>query len=560
MNNNDTNNLGNNGMTPNSLGGTTPSTPSSFGPVNGGLEQLGGVNPVNPPINSMQGESLGNSTLNMNTPQNTPPTMITPEVPTNPAPVNQGINLLNTDVPVSPAPEPEVAMQQPQDMANMTLGSMTDNVAPIAPVNNPMMENMTPTAPVDAAFNMGSQTNPSVSMNSNMNSIPDANMNPMGMNSMNQSNSFDMLQSNNNSSPFGNTGMPQPTPMGENPFAQPNMGMNPNMNGNVFGSVPTPPVGNLDGGKKKSKLKFSKTTIILIVVLVIAIIGCGVYLILTKASQTKTKGDISTKDLVLELGKPLSTNITDYALISGFNASTCTLDTSKVNTKRMGSYEYTITCGSTSKAGSIVLQDKTAPVVAVKEVMVTPGTLVSFEDFIVSCDDYTDCSYEFEDQSQSLETLVQTVGDYNLNLVVSDDYDNKTTVSLHLIVSDDAPVRNMYCTPTPTEDDDLKASLEVSYNYGINTSDILARTEKTYFYTFDNEEDYLAVKNNYSETTGINGVIGQTVFDDEEFTITILVSMSETDLGNDFNMNPFPTDYEGLRQFHIDQGITCKNR
>lgn len=557
MNNNDTNNLGNNGMTPNSLGGTTP---SSFGPVNGGLEQLGGVNPVNPPINSMQGESLGNSTLNMNTPQNTPPTMITPEVPTNPAPVNQGINLLNTDVPVSPVPEPEVAMQQPQDMANMTLGSMTDNVAPIAPVNNPMMENMAPTAPVDAAFNMGSQTNPSVSMNSNMNSIPDANMNPMGMNSMNQSNSFDMLQSNNNSSPFGNTGMPQPTPMGENPFAQPNMGMNPNMNGNVFGSVPTPPVGNLDGGKKKSKLKFSKTTIILIVVLVIAIIGCGVYLILTKASQTKTKGDISTKDLVLELGKPLSTNITDYALISGFNASTCTLDTSKVNTKRMGSYEYTITCGSTSKAGSIVLQDKTAPVVAVKEVMVTPGTLVSFEDFIVSCDDYTDCSYEFEDQSQSLETLVQTVGDYNLNLVVSDDYDNKTTVSLHLIVSDDAPVRNMYCTPTPTEDDDLKASLEVSYNYGINTSDILARTEKTYFYTFDNEEDYLAVKNNYSETTGINGVIGQTVFDDEEFTITILVSMSETDLGNDFNMNPFPTDYEGLRQFHIDQGITCKNR
>lgn len=557
MNNNDTNNLGNNGMTPNSLGGTTP---SSFGPVNGGLEQLGGVNPVNPPINSMQGENLGNSTLNMNTPQNTPPSMITPEVPTNPAPVNQGINLLNTDVPVSPVPEPEVAMQQPQDMANMTLGSMTDNVAPMAPVNNPMMENMAPTAPVDAAFNMGSQTNPSVSMNSNMNSIPDANMNPMGMNSMNQSNSFDMLQSNNNSSPFGNTGMPQPTPMGENPFAQPNMGMNPNMNGNVFGSVPTPPVGNLDGGKKKSKLKFSKTTIILIVVLVIAIIGCGVYLILTKASQTKTKGDISTKDLVLELGKPLSTNITDYALISGFNASTCTLDTSKVNTKRMGSYEYTITCGSTSKAGSIVLQDKTAPVVAVKEVMVTPGTLVSFEDFIVSCDDYTDCSYEFEDQSQSLETLVQTVGDYNLNLVVSDDYDNKTTVSLHLIVSDDAPVRNMYCTPTPTEDDDLKASLEVSYNYGINTSDILARTEKTYFYTFDNEEDYLAVKNNYSETTGINGVIGQTVFDDEEFTITILVSMSETDLGKDFNMNPFPTDYEGLRQFHIDQGITCKNR
>ena len=104
--------------------------------------------------------------------------------------------------------------------------------------------------------------------------------------------------------------------------------------------------------------------------------------------------------MVLELGQPLSTDIADYAMLTGFNASTCKLDTSKVNTKRMGSYEYTITCGSTSKAGSIVLQDKTAPVVAVKEVMVTPGTLVSFEDFIVSCNNqrnygrswYTSCN------------------------------------------------------------------------------------------------------------------------------------------------------------------------
>ncbi len=118
----------------------------------------------------------------------------------------------------------------------------------------------------------------------------------------------------------------------------------------------------------------------------------------------------------------------------------------------------------------------------------------------------------------------------------------------------------MYCTPTPTQDDTLKASIEVAYNYGINMDDVLARTEKTYVYTFDNEEDYLAVKNSYSETTGINGVVGPTVFDNANFTITITVNMTDAELGTEFNMNPFPTDYESLRQFNLDQGITCKNR
>ena len=256
----------------------------------------------------------------------------------------------------------------------------------------------------------------------------------------------------------------------------------------------------------------------------------------------------------------MSTDIADYAMLTGFNASTCKLDTSKVNTKRMGSYEYTITCGTTSKVGNIVLQDKTAPVVTTKEIMVVPGTPVAIEDFIVACTDYTECSYELEDTTQSLETLTATVGNYSLNLKVSDEYDNQTTVTLSLVVSDNAPVRYMYCTPTSTQDDTLKATLETSYNYGINMDDLLAKTDKTYLYTFDNEEDYLAAKKSYSATTGINGIVGATVFDDTEFTISITLSMTDSELGTEFNMNPFPTDYEGLRQFNLDQGITCKNR
>lgn len=592
MNNNDTNNSQNNGLNPNGFSGPQDMQNTNLGnvndvnqgapvmnsqvnlmnqtPVQPVNDSMGQVNPMMNQGQDMQGMSLGS----FEEAQNTAPQMITPEPTPAVQPMNQGMDLLNqSPAPVSPiTPDPMSVQQsqntvvtpQPTELQTASFGNLSEmnsNPQPmnggvnlssegapsiVTPQGQPMMDN---------SMNVGTSVTPDMNFNGQTNSFNSAPQPDMMNNGLNQAPVTD---------PFGNNamGMQQPgSSMDNNPFGQPNMGMNPNMNGNVFGTVPTPPVGPVDGKQKKGgKLKFSKTSILLIAVLVIAIIGVAVWYILNNASTTQTKGEISTKDLVLELGQPLSSDISDYALLTGFNASTCTLDTSKVNTKRMGSYEYTVTCGSTSRIGSIVLQDKTAPVVTTKEVMVVPGTMVNISDFIVACNDYTECSYELEDSTQSLETLTATEGNYNLNLKVSDEYDNQTTVTLSLVVSESAPVRYMYCTPTETQDDTLKASLATSYNYGINMDDLLAKTDKTYVYTFDSEEDYLAAKNSYSATTGINGIIGSTVFDDTEFTISITVSMTDSELGTEFNLNPFPTDYEGLRQFNLDQGITCKNR
>lgn len=576
MNNNDTNNLGSNGLNSNDLG--VNSNPTLTPPVNNGINQ-GVIN--NPQNNDMQGMSLGS----FSEMQNGAPAMVTPEVPPVVGEANQGVNLLNNAPVDNVEAQPSVIntpVMNPNELnSTITLEQpQMENVAPVEtvvtpPVTTPVVDqNLGMQQPTDigmitpntqtmndqSMMNNGMQfmnmNQPSMNSNVGLGATPQNDINSISNQGIVNNN---VMPSNN---PFANTpNLMQQQPSMNDPFAQPNMGMNPNMNGNVFGAVPTPPIEPNNNGKKKGgKSKLNKTTIILLAVLLIAIIGCAVYLVLNNAGSKTPKGDISTKDLVLELGKELSTNVSDYALITGFNASTCTVDTSKVNTKRMGSYEYTVTCGSTSKVGNIVLQDKTAPVVTVREVMVTPGSMISIDDFIVACDDYTECSYELEDSTQSLETLVATVGNYSLNLVVSDDYDNTTTVTLSLIVSESAPVRHMYCTPTPTQDDTLKANVEVAYNYGINMDDVLARTEKTYVYTFDNEEDYLAVKNSYSETTGINDVVGPTVFDNANFTITITVNMTDAELGTEFNMNPFPTDYESLRQFNLDQGITCKNR
>lgn len=336
-------------------------------------------------------------------------------------------------------------------------------------------------------------------------------------------------------------------------------------NNNIFESVPTPPSINdfnhLPSGKK-SKKKMSKTTIILLVILLICLIGAGVYFVLTSTKNSQSKGSINliSDPLVWELGKDLTSDVSDYANITGFDKSTCKVDTSKVDSTKMGSYDITVICGAISKSGKIVLQDKVAPVVTVREVNVVPGTKVQIEDFIVSCVDSSNCSYALENSSVTLDQMTATEGNYQFNLIVSDDYNNSTTVSLTLIVSNNAPVKYMRCTPTETEENDINAILSISYNYGINNDNVLVSTEKNYTYTFDVKEDYLKVKNTYDAATGIQGIIGVTSFDDDEFVITITTSLTEGELAKEFNVSSFSTNYDDLKQFNLDQGISCKNR
>lgn len=388
-----------------------------------------------------------------------------------------------------------------------------------------------------------------------------------------------------NSNTMGNVN-PVPNPSMGTAFSGPNMNisnnnsMNPNdsvnpsnevpnffvpnstPNNSIFDSVPTPPTLNdFNNDSKKEKKKLSKTTILILVILLIFAIGAGIYFVLNYVKESKPKGSITLRDpLTWELGQDLSSNVEDYATITGYDLSTCSVDTSKVDNKKMGSYDYTITCGAISKSGKMVLQDKKAPNVVVKEVSVVPNASIALDDFIVSCQDFSKCSYVLEDEKTNLDEMIMNEGTYHFNIIVSDDYNNQTVVKLTLNVTNDAPVKNMFCSLTSTKDEELKADVEITYNYGINSNDVLATTEKIYTYTFENREAYQNVKNSFDEGKGINGVVGVTVFDDDEFMITITNELAIDSLVKEFNVSNFSTDYYELKQFNIDQGISCKLR
>jgi hypothetical protein len=550
MNNNDTN-LNENNINSN-VGGLTPNQPNP----GMGMDSLQSGNQ-----NSMQGMSLGAISPEPTSVPNPTPVINSNEA-MNPQPT---VNLISpnpmetsaaSSVSVTPIQDPNamnpVSLQNLQDSSLNSMNNMAgignESINSVGQMNsfpsnepiNPTMVNST-VAPVDQmnqGMNLG-MNQPIESVNSSFN----------GMNSMNgTSNNIGM-------DPFGQVNQPQNN----------NIGMNPNFNGsnpNMFGTVPTPPVMPVNDGKKKgSKMKLSKTSMLLLIVFAILVIGCGVYFILMQSKPSTPSISITTKELEWSLGAPLSTDVQDYATVTGYEIHNCTLNTDNVNVNRMGQYDYTVTCGSVTETGKIILADDEPPMAIVREVMIVPGTPVVLEDFIVSCNDYTECSYELEDPAVSLEELAAVEGTYSINIIVSDEYDNQTTVTAQLIVSNAAPVRYMYCTLTNAPDHELEnATLEVSYNYGINGDGILAKTQKIYLFTFADEESYLKVKSSYDASVGISGMIGETIFDDSVYTISVTTNVTETQLATDFNVNPFPTIYEELRQFQFDNGISCKNR
>ena len=80
---------------------------------------------------------------------------------------------------------------------------------------------------------------------------------------------------------------------------------------------------------------------------------------ITKTGQvivTKNKEiEIATKKVYKVKDEQLSTNINDYATISGTDIKNCTLDTEDVDITQAGTYNYKITCDSVEGTGELVI-------------------------------------------------------------------------------------------------------------------------------------------------------------------------------------------------------------
>lgn len=173
--------------------------------------------------------------------------------------------------------------------------------------------------------------------------------------------------------------------------------------------------------------KPNRLPVILFIVVVVFIALFGYFFVYKKFNFTP-------KTVTYEEGSTLSTNVGDYLKYKPINTSGYTLDTSDVDVNEVGEYKYKITYNNKVKKGIVKIVDTTPPKVKTRDLTVEVGDKNFYVgNFVVSCDEKnTPCITSFKNERD--KNKINSVGTYNIDIVVSDIYDNKMTTKVKLTV------------------------------------------------------------------------------------------------------------------------------
>ncbi len=331
----------------------------------------------------------------------------------------------------------------------------------------------------------------------------------------------------------------------------PPMGTMPDNMG-MMGGIPAPPSMTPEPGKGKKKM--NPLIIVLVVVLIFAV-GFGVYYFLN-TSKKPSGPSISIRPTLtnIELGHEiLPTQVALFAIVSGYDITSCTVNTD-LDFKRVGSYQYTVTCGSvTSESQIVTVTDTVAPEVEVQDLIVLPNTPVSPADFILKIKDYSDYTMKFEKEVDTSEE-----GEQEVIISVEDDFQNKTQVPAKLTISEDAPDYYLNCSQRGkatniTQD----VVVQNFYRYGISALGEFYNARKSVIYTFQTEEDFMDVINELEDTDSFDGLTGRVIVDNDNLTITVISDVTIDDLSKEYNVDEFPTLDIDIEDFYDTNEGAC---
>ena len=324
----------------------------------------------------------------------------------------------------------------------------------------------------------------------------------------------------------------------------------------VFNEIGTvPPIANIpvqtptmNTDEPKPKRKTNKLIFVIIIVLLIAAVGVGVYIFLNLSNKPASISVIP-KEVEIEVGSEVSSNILDYATFNGVNSANCTLNTSNItDTSVVGNeYSFSVTCGANTYNGTATIVDTTAPSAVPKDFTVQLNGEVSPQDFISSCTDATDCAYAFSDPDAVSEYLTVT-GEHSVDIIVTDEAGNTSTVSATLTVTEDE-VPELYLTCSLNNE---------TLKLGVTSSNFTGNALRTYSFTFNSTDEYNSFKtqNENSESVTYQNVTGTPSFDDTTLTLTLTENLTKADLDQEEG-STLPTTYGELRQYYGAQGYSC---
>lgn len=214
----------------------------------------------------------------------------------------------------------------------------------------------------------------------------------------------------------------------------------------------------------------SKKIFFFIIVIIVGLLVFGYFFVFQKYY-------FNVKNIKVELGSELSTNINDYLQKSVVDTSGYKLDLALVDTNTVGKYKYKVTYNGKVKNGKIEVKDTTAPEFTLQDYYVEVGA----EDFYLGnvlevCDDLSKpCIVEFKNENDSHK--IDIVGDYYIQIKVSDVYKNTKNANAHIIVKEKGTLDNNSTTDleyySSSEDlEDFKDEYYIKLDKPINKDSI----------------------------------------------------------------------------------------
>lgn len=340
-----------------------------------------------------------------------------------------------------------------------------------------------------------------------------------------------------------NLATPESAKVEETPQQQPSI--------DDFNAVPVPPVFE-NNKKKKDRKGNSKLVIVILLLILIAAIGFGVYYFLALA-KNKTTNTFTTKEVKLELGSILSYRVEDYVTLQGFKAEDCTLNLENVDINKVSTYKYTATCGKTTTEGTIIVDDTTKPEVITNDLTLLPNSTLNASDFIEQCIDASKCSYEFVGD---VTNITKNIGEHEVEIIVSDEYNNQNTVKAKVTISRTAPAKYLTCVKKEETLEDISATFVDSYKIGVDANDNFFNATRKAEFKFNTLNDYTSIVNSYDNTVGIHNIIGQETFNENGKSIILKSNKTLEEMNKDLN-GKLPNNINILRAFLSGLGYTC---
>ncbi len=298
------------------------------------------------------------------------------------------------------------------------------------------------------------------------------------------------------------------------------------INQNTIGT--TPPISYEPEKKPKAKNN-NKILFIIIIVLVLAVVGFGTYYVLKYTDLLNNNAKdvtITTKNLEFNMGNELSSNVADYAEISGTEYTNCNVDYGNIDINKAGVYEYTVSCGEVKKSGKITILDTTSLKVTLTDVYKVKGDDLDVKEFAQANTNY---NYEFVEAAEVEKYLDSEPGTYPIKIKVTDNATNKSVeVDGNLIILSYPLKGFLTCSSKEQNVENYSAKMIVNEKFAILNGGTIANaygnlTYEIYTFSFTDEQEFTKLLDEYnnSGTVNINNITGNTEIDESKKTITI---------------------------------------